>query len=89
MIKASGVGRDGGNGYPQTIVVRGRVARKETQQEAQRKGLFWTGRTYFFQDDKSYVSPELVEEVINPETDPVELDRRRVFADMDEINTSL
>lgn len=89
MDRTSGVGRDGGNSYPQTIVVRGRVARKETKQEAQQKDLFWTGRTYFFQDDNSYVSPELVEEVVNPETDPVELDRRKVFADMDEINTSL
>jgi len=75
--------------YPQTIDINGRTARKATKEEVKQKGLLWAEGIYFFEDDGSYVRTGLVEAIVNPETDPILIEREKRRQKEDYINPSL
>lgn len=87
MIKVSGVGRDG-KVYPLIITIGEHEYTKVSKDELKQRGFVPCDGIYK-NSAGEIVPPSITEAILNPETDPVELDRRRVFADTDEINTSL
>lgn len=87
ISRVTGVGK-GQRIYPATLKINGQEVRKLSPQEVLKKGLTCTEATYIYPDGE-VVDPLDVLTTLNPETDPIILERRARLAKEDPINTSL